>query len=86
MGVQDWIFVSEPEVAQDLFATQGSITSGRPHIVYGNGIYGEGERYIFTRAKCNNFENVKTNYYHHYTEVLPLPITVKNGKMLVTQF
>lgn len=44
MGVQDWVYISDPEVGQEVFATQGALTSGRPYLVFGNGISGEGER------------------------------------------
>ena len=44
MGVQDWIFVSDPEVSHNIFATQGAVTSGRPYITFGNGINGVGNR------------------------------------------
>lgn len=44
MGVQDWVYISDPEVGQEVFATQGALSSGRPYLVFGNGISGEGER------------------------------------------
>jgi hypothetical protein len=42
MGVQEWIFIGDPIAAQELFATQGIITAGRPFITFGACIYGEG--------------------------------------------
>jgi hypothetical protein len=44
MGVQNWVFVSDPKMAQDIFSSMGTITSGRPYLVFGNGILGEGGR------------------------------------------
>lgn len=44
MGVQDWVFVSDPIIAQELFASQGAVTSGRPFLTFGNGVSGAGGR------------------------------------------
>jgi hypothetical protein len=44
MGIQDWVFISDPNIAHDIFVSQGAITSGRPFITFGNGIVGEGNR------------------------------------------
>lgn len=46
MSVQDWVFISDPIVAQEVFAAQGSATSGRPYLTYGNGMSGEGDRQV----------------------------------------
>lgn len=44
MGVQDWVFISDPIIAQDIFAAQGAITSDRPFTTYDFGIYSQGGR------------------------------------------
>lgn len=44
MGVQDWVFIGDPEMAHELFMSKGSVTSGRPFFTYGTGYHGEGER------------------------------------------
>lgn len=44
MGVQDWVFISDPNIAHDIFVSQGAITSGRPIINFDSCIIGEGER------------------------------------------
>ncbi|KAI8877079.1 hypothetical protein K501DRAFT_278809 [Backusella circina FSU 941] len=31
MGVQNWVFVSDPKMAQDIFPSVGTITSGQPY-------------------------------------------------------
>lgn len=53
MGVQDWIFIGDPQIAHDIFVSNGASTSGRPHTTFGYDIAGAGERYK-TRARYNN--------------------------------
>lgn len=45
-GVQNWVFIGDPEAAHEIFVSKGSISSGRPYLTYGNGIHGEGHRYV----------------------------------------
>jgi hypothetical protein len=44
MGVQNWMFISHPVLAHDIFVTRGMSTSGRPYVTFGNGVHGEGNR------------------------------------------
>ncbi|KAI7904795.1 cytochrome P450 [Cokeromyces recurvatus] len=60
MGVQDWVFISDPYMAHDLFATQGTITSGRPYLTFGNGIAGIGGRGIVFADYGKKWKNART--------------------------
>ncbi|KAG2230874.1 hypothetical protein INT48_003037 [Thamnidium elegans] len=60
MGVQDWVFISDPMIAQEIMATQGAITSGRPYLTFGNGISGKGGRGIVFADYNKNWKNART--------------------------
>ncbi|KAI9245377.1 cytochrome P450 [Phascolomyces articulosus] len=34
MGVQEWVMISDPLIAHEIFMTKGSVTSGRPYQLY----------------------------------------------------
>lgn len=46
MGVQNWVFIGDANMAHDIFVTHGAATSGRPFFTFGSGIVGEGGRYV----------------------------------------
>ncbi|KAI8375700.1 cytochrome P450 [Choanephora cucurbitarum] len=60
MGVQDWIFISEPSLAHEVFVAQGALTSGRPYITWGNKIFGEGDRGVVFNDYNKNWKNART--------------------------
>ncbi|KAG1192538.1 hypothetical protein G6F35_013622 [Rhizopus arrhizus] len=60
MGVQDWVFIGDPEMAHELFMSKGSVTSGRPFFTYGTGYHGEGERGIVFTDYGKPWKNART--------------------------
>ncbi|KAF7727436.1 hypothetical protein EC973_007505 [Apophysomyces ossiformis] len=46
MGVQTWIIISDPEIAQDIFSARGSITSMRPYNTFCHEFYSKSGRGI----------------------------------------
>ncbi|KAG1288706.1 hypothetical protein G6F65_000632 [Rhizopus arrhizus] len=60
LGVQNWVFVGEPEVAHDIFTTKGSLTSGRPYVTYGYKFHGEGDRGIVFTDYGKSWKNTRT--------------------------
>ncbi|KAG1642294.1 hypothetical protein G6F44_004971 [Rhizopus delemar] len=60
MGVQDWVFIGDPEMAHELFMSKGSVTSGRPFFTYGTGYHGQGERGIVFTDYGKPWKNTRT--------------------------
>ncbi|KAI8327318.1 cytochrome P450 [Blakeslea trispora] len=60
MGVQDWVFISEPALGHEVFVAQGAQTSGRPYITWGNKIHGEGNRGVVFNDYNKNWKNART--------------------------
>ncbi|RCI06100.1 hypothetical protein CU098_013289 [Rhizopus stolonifer] len=60
MGVQEWVFISEPNTAHEFFVAQGAHTSGRPYMTWGNGILGEGERGVVFVDYGKQWKNART--------------------------
>ncbi|KAG1559465.1 hypothetical protein G6F49_003565 [Rhizopus delemar] len=59
-GVQNWVFIGDPEAAHEIFVSKGSISSGRPYLTYGNGIHGEGHRGIAFIDYDKSWKNART--------------------------
>ncbi|ORE10331.1 cytochrome P450 [Rhizopus microsporus var. microsporus] len=62
MGVQNWLFIGDPQMAHDIFVTKGSFTSNRPHCTFlsllnGNRqsavLFAENEHWKYARATLN---------------------------------
>ncbi|KAG0749491.1 hypothetical protein G6F57_004901 [Rhizopus arrhizus] len=60
MGVQNWMFISHPVLAHDIFVTRGTSTSGRPYVTFGNGVHGEGNRGIVFADYGKSWKNTRT--------------------------
>ncbi|KAG1032288.1 hypothetical protein G6F43_013802 [Rhizopus delemar] len=60
MGVQNWMFISHPILAHDIFVTRGTSTSGRPYVTFGNGVHGEGNRGIIFADYGKSWKNTRT--------------------------
>ncbi|KAI9486152.1 MAG: cytochrome P450 [Benjaminiella poitrasii] len=59
MGVQNWVFISDPYIAHDVFVSQGTLTSGRPYLTFGNGISGVGGRGIVFADYGKKWKNAR---------------------------
>ncbi|KAI9282568.1 cytochrome P450 [Sporodiniella umbellata] len=59
-GVQNWVFIGDPEAAHEIFVSKGTISSGRPYLTYGNGIHGEGHRGVAFIDNNKNWKNART--------------------------
>ncbi|KAG0746254.1 hypothetical protein G6F57_003810 [Rhizopus arrhizus] len=59
-GVQNWVFIGDPEAAHEIFVSKGSVSSGRPYLTYGNGIHGEGHRGIAFIDYDKSWKNART--------------------------
>ncbi|RCH84474.1 hypothetical protein CU097_006601 [Rhizopus azygosporus] len=62
MGVQNWLFIGDPQMAHDIFVTNGSLTSNRPHSTFltllnGNRqsaiLFAENEHWKYARTTLN---------------------------------
>ncbi|KAG1468380.1 hypothetical protein G6F56_003864 [Rhizopus delemar] len=59
-GVQNWVFIGDPEAAHEIFVSKGSLSSGRPFLTYGNGIHGEGSRGMAFIDNNKNWKSART--------------------------
>ncbi|CAO3670528.1 unnamed protein product [Rhizopus stolonifer] len=60
MGVQRWVFVSDPEMAHDLFVTRGASTSSRPYFTFGNGVHAPDNRGIVFADYSRSWKNARS--------------------------
>lgn len=44
MGVQNWLFLGDPQIAHEILVSKGSITAGRPEHTFLGKIHGQGRR------------------------------------------
>ncbi|KAG2228138.1 hypothetical protein INT45_009184 [Circinella minor] len=60
MGVQEWIMISDPLMAHEIFMTKGSVTSGRPFQLYTHQYYSINQRGVAFPNPDKRWKNART--------------------------
>ncbi|KAI8644833.1 cytochrome P450, partial [Parasitella parasitica] len=64
MGAQDWIFVGDSSMVHDIYSMDPSLTSDKPHFIFGNPISRNGQRHVALADDGSRWKDARSAVLH----------------------